>query len=182
MAVQVGQNSLVPPARVESETVRKQVRTGEGQLLGQKRGGAGESSVENPRAGFGKDTLSPPGAALATVSTNLRRARKLVPTLEETQQRAREAVSRDQDSFRQQQQQLERIGRRDADSAESAPPATVSLRPRVEPRAKYFARDPFANAAPSAAKDSKEAAVERERSQTTVPVRDGSAQLLNLLA
>jgi len=178
MAVQIGQTSPGPPARVERETVRKQVRTGEGQLLGQKNRDAEDSPEQNTRAGFGKDSLSPPGAALATVSTNLRRARKLVPSLEESQQRAREAVSRDQDSFRQQQKQLERVGQKPDAPTEGEPAATVSLRPRVEPRAKYFARDPFATDAP----DAIAAADERDRTQVAAPVSDGSAQLLNLLA
>lgn len=182
MAIQIGQNSSRIPVRVERETVRRQVRTGEGQLLGQKRRDGEEETLQDARAGFGKDTLSAQGAALATVSTNLRRARKLVPSLEESQQRAREAVSRDQDTFRQRQQQLERVGQDFEGSSEGEAPVKVSLLPRVEPRAKYFARDPFTTALNDSADAARADATERTRIEAAAPARDGSAQLLDLLA
>lgn len=185
MATPIGQNAPASLVRVERETVRRQVRTGAGQLLGQKKAEAEDATLPNTRAGFGKDTLSPQGAALATVSTNLRRARRLVPSVEETQQRAREAISQEQDAARQRRERLERVGQDAAERESSTPQATVSLRPRVEPRARFFARDPFAQGQEPNAVDTRrnsEQGSNAAAQTASAQQRDGSAQLLDLLA
>jgi hypothetical protein len=46
---------------------------------------------EPVRAGFGKNTLSPPAAALITLGANLERAREVVPTFEELRAELRAA-------------------------------------------------------------------------------------------
>lgn len=51
------------------------------------------------RAGFGENTLSPSGAALKTLDSNLRAAAQLVPSVEELRERARLAQARREEAL-----------------------------------------------------------------------------------
>lgn len=48
-----------------------------------------------PKIGFGDESVKVPGLAVATIRRNLREAKKLVPTLEESHARVRERVQED---------------------------------------------------------------------------------------
>lgn len=48
-----------------------------------------------PKVGFGEDSVKVPGLAVTTIRRNLREAKKLVPTVEESQVRVRQRVQKD---------------------------------------------------------------------------------------
>jgi hypothetical protein len=88
------------------------------------------------RAGFGENTLSPSGAALRTINSNLEAARRLVPSVEELQQAARQRAAEQADSFERSAQRgdEERPG-----IGEPQPPREeVSFRPEPAPQARNF--------------------------------------------
>lgn len=132
MGVQIGQTSAALIARLDSSVVRRRARTDEGQLFEQARKRRAEQE-DSFQAGFGEETLSPQGAALKTVSSNLERARDLVPTVEEALEGVREAAA-------------EAAARLEAEQAARQAPETVdaptiSAKPRAEPLARIFAQE-----------------------------------------
>lgn len=184
MGVQVGQTSAAV-LRLDSIAVRRRARTGNDQLSEQAR--PREDAVD-VRAGFGRNTLSPQGAALETVSKNLARARELVPSVEELSARAREASAREaaETAARQQKaSEAETIAK--ANSAE--PERAVSAVPKAEPFARFFeaqenqASSPEVNVPAQEAPQAQAAEATPAPSPTPEPAqRDGAAALLNLLA
>src|SRR5690606_21282546 len=82
-------------------------------------------------AGFGKNTLSPSGAALKTLDSNLEAAQELVPTVQELRDRARAA-------------QTERAVELEA-RAEAARATDLrrreSVRPEPNPAARFFVQE-----------------------------------------
>lgn len=182
MGVQIGQTSAAV-LRLDSIAVRRRARTGNDQLSEQAR--AREDQVEI-RAGFGRDTLSPQGAALETVSKNLARARELVPTVEELSARAREASAREaaETAARQQKaSEAEAIAKANATVEERA----VSAVPKAEPFARFFETQEKQISAPEQSAPAQEAPQAQAAEDTPAPSptpeqRDGAAALLDLLA
>ena len=82
------------------------------------------------RAGWGKDTLSPNGAALVVLGRNIESARRVVPTVEELRDQLRETRAE------QRAAQEEAVGRR-----EEAARQVESFRPEPTPRARSFVQD-----------------------------------------
>lgn len=104
-----------------------------GRLPGETRGEEAGQLVRGPeepeiRAGFGENTLSPPGAALETLDTNLEVAGQLVPTVEELRARARvnQAERADALAARAGQERPEEVRQRE------------TLRPEPNPAARNF--------------------------------------------
>lgn len=103
-----------------------------------------KGDVVDIRAGFGDGTLSPSGAALRTVNSNLAAARRYVPSVEELRESARERAAERAAAVE------EQTAPQNADAAAFEPPAAgeskvVSFRPDPAPQARAFAAD----AAPS---------------------------------
>lgn len=92
------------------------------------------------RAGFGENTLSPSGAALTTVNSNLEAAERLIPTVEELRERAR----------------VNRAERAEAAAASRETGRTEDLRrrelvrPAPDPAVRNFAPEPRPVSAPEA--------------------------------
>lgn len=105
----------------------------EAAAVGRSRADADQAEI---RAGFGENTLSPSGAALRTISRNLEAARRLVPSVEELQQAARQRAAEQADTF-------ERAAQRGEEDrpgiGEPQPPREeVSFRPEPAPQARNF--------------------------------------------
>lgn len=178
MGTSIGQTPAAL-ARLDNFTVRRRARAGEERLSGQTQGGRSEEA--EVRAGFGEGTLSAQGAALKTVSTNLRRARELVPSVEESQARARAAAAEAAARFERQTEQD--AAEAPQNEREAAPaPTLVTARPPAEPRARFFAQEddntPVASFAPVATAVSGTEAPAPSAPQT----RDRAAALLDILA
>lgn len=94
------------------------------------------------RVGFGENTLSPSGAALRTLDTNLEAAGQLVPSVEELRARAREA------------QALREAAQETAEPVEFRQPERV--RPQPGPEVRNFPRDEARPVATEPARDSTE--------------------------
>lgn len=95
-----------------------------------------ESPREPTRVGFGENTLSPSGAALRTISSNLEAARRIVPSVEELQQAARERAAEQVDAF---ERSTDRGGEDRPGIGEPQPPREeVSFRPAPAPQARNF--------------------------------------------
>lgn len=78
------------------------------------------------RAGFGKNTISGPTAALHTIDTSVQRAREMVPSMEEV----REAFNARQDELRRaQEEQQQRFTPRLIEAAPSETPAEAGAAP-----------------------------------------------------
>lgn len=71
-------------------------------------------------AGFGENTLSPSGAALKALDSNLKAAAQLVPTVEELRERARAAQAQREDAAAREAQPVE-FRRREAVLPEASP-------------------------------------------------------------
>lgn len=161
-------------ARLDSLTVQRRARSGEERLSGQGGRGRGEEPVV--RAGFGEGTLSAQSAALKTVSTNLRRARELVPSVEELQARARAAAAAAA-------AKLEATSEREPavpqTATEDVVPTLVSARPQADPRARFFAEEqpePVVRVAAPAENES------TPQAPAGAEARDGASALLDILA
>lgn len=96
--------------------------------------------VVDIRAGFGDGTLSPSGAALRTVNSNLAAARRYVPSVEELRESARERAAE-----RAAAQDEQAVARAEAAPTVEAPAAeesrVVSFRPEPAPQARAFEAD-----------------------------------------
>lgn len=187
MGVQIGQTSAAA-LRLDSIAVRRRARTGNDQLSEQARPREEQDDI---RAGFGRDTLSPQGAALETVSKNLARARELVPSVEELSARAREAAAREaaETAARQQRaREAEAVAKNGGDTAATEQPVTAV--PKAEPFARFFeAQEKKAAASEQSApaQEAREAQAAAEENEAPAPTpepaqRDGAAALLDLLA
>jgi hypothetical protein len=118
------------------------------------------------RAGFGENTLSPSGAALKTLDSNLEAALQLVPTVEELRERARvnqasRADAVDATSERERTGELRRL---------------ETLRPEPNASARNFVTEPLPAPAPadqeSPSEEVREADTTRGRNTDgTVPTR-----------
>lgn len=106
------------------------------------------------RVGFGNGTLSPSGAALRTVNSNLAAARKFVPSVEELREVARQRAAEQAATLEQRASDAARESAQAAQSAEAVPEA-VPYRP--EPSAQARAFEPEADVGP-ASDDAREAA------------------------
>jgi len=89
-------------------------------------------------AGFGKNTLSPPGAALITLGRGLKEARRLVPTTEELREQLRSRKA--QDEANRQEAQASRAAAPAERTGSEAPRRIESFRPEAAPQAIAFAQ------------------------------------------
>lgn len=82
-------------------------------------------TADEIRVGFGENTMSPSAAALRTISVNMERARRIVPSVEQLRE-----------EFRARRDELESAQRQDAEARASAAPAVEkNTRPEAAPRA-----------------------------------------------
>lgn len=183
LVVAIGQSSAAS-VPLDSAFARRKARAGEGQLLEQSRAREGRST-DVIQAGFGKDTLSPQGAALETVATGLERARELVPSVEELRAQAAQAAAEAEARL----EELRAASESARKESEAAAPATVSARPKAEPLAIRFFGGPklvVAKPEPAEAQPAPSAAAARFVAQESTPAvpggNDGSAALLDLIA
>jgi len=114
------------------------------------------SDHERTQAGFGDNTLSPGGAALQALDVNLRKARQVVPTVEELREefQARQAESERAMEAREtataEGRETPATEAREPDP-EEAGPEEQSTRPAPAPQARAFEAQRYANGAPSPA-------------------------------
>lgn len=168
-------------ARLDFSTVRRRARAGEEDLSAQAR--VRRNDEPEVRAGFGKDTLSPQAAALKTVSTNLRRARELVPTVEEIQEQARRAAA---EAAARAEQRRERSSPEEAATPEQEP---VRARPAADPRVRRFSAEGGSPGEGSALPQLGQASATGAEANAPAPVaapaaaqQDGAAALFDVLA
>jgi len=115
MGVRIGQTPAAI-TRLDSTSVRRNARTGEGQLFPK------DPNAKQPdpiRAGFGKGSLSSQGAAFETVSKNLKYVRDTQPTVEELQESAAEKAAEARQQAAEQTEGAATSG--NADSVAAAP-------------------------------------------------------------
>jgi len=188
MGVRIGQTPAAI-TRLDSTSVRRNARTGEGQLFPK------DPNAKQPdpiRAGFGKGSLSSQGAAFETVSKNLKYVRDTQPTVEELQESAAEKAAEARQQAAEQTEGAATSG--NADSVAAAPGQPVSAKPKAEPLARVFAQRqgsaPAASgptAAPSQAaaatvNTGADAGKQALASPSAPGQQDAPAALLNLLA
>jgi hypothetical protein len=104
------------------------------------------------RAGFGDGTLSPSGAALRTVNSNLAVARRLVPSVEELREAARQRAAEQAATLEQRAPAAEREAAAAAQAA-TTPPEAVPFRPEPSAQARAFTREDAPAPRPAAARD-----------------------------
>lgn len=180
MGVAIGQTPAAL-SRLDAATVRRRARAGEERLSGQ--AGSGQREEPEVRAGFGAGTLSAQGAALKTVSTNLRRARELVPTVEELQAKAREAAAAAAAAEQARTQTAaERQDVRSADTAAQEPPTLVTALPKAEPQARRFAEENTPVPTPAPVDTANGDANATAPASPASPSYDGASALLDVLA
>ncbi len=115
------------------------------------------------RAGFGDGTLSPSGAALRTVNSNLAVARRLVPSVEELREAARQRAAEQAATLEQRAPAAEREAAAEAQAAET-PPESVPFRPEPSAQALAFTRDDATPPRPAANDD-------QDRATNATPAR-----------
>lgn len=183
MGTAIGQTAAAL-VRLDAGTVRRRARAGEDRLSGQ--GSDSRSEEPETRAGFGVGTLSPQSAALKTVSTNLQRARELVPTVEELQARAR-AASAEAAAKLEVSEAARENSVKESNSGTAETPTLVTARPKAEPLARLFSEERPA-AVEQAGGVTQEAAAAPPQGVATIPTsnnaeqRDGASALLDVLA